>query len=50
MCAVAATEILAHALGQTPQQVGRLRGQAPVKPIPFALVQASATPQPQAAP
>ena len=49
MCAVAATEILAHALGQTPQQVGRLRGQAPVKPIPFALVQASATPQPQEA-
>jgi hypothetical protein len=47
MCAVAATEILAHALGQTPQQVGRLRGQAPVKPIPFALEQASASPQPE---
>ena len=35
MCAVAAAEILAHCTGQQPVQVGRLRGQAPVKPIPF---------------
>lgn len=37
MCGVAAAEILAHCSGQSVQQVGRLRGQAPVKPIPFAL-------------
>jgi hydrogen cyanide synthase HcnB len=35
VCAVAAAEILAHCSGQQPAQVGRLRGQAPVKPIPF---------------
>jgi hydrogen cyanide synthase HcnB len=38
MCAAAATEILAHCTAQSPQQVGRLRGQAPIKPIPFTLV------------
>lgn len=38
MCAAAATEILAHCSAQSAQSVGRLRGQAPVKPIPFALV------------
>jgi len=37
MCGVAAAEILAHATGQPLQQVGRLRGQAPVKPIPIHL-------------
>jgi bacterioferritin-associated ferredoxin len=36
MCAVAATEILAQCTGQPLSAVGRLRGQAPVKPIPFA--------------
>ncbi len=35
MCGVAAAEILAHATGQPLQQVGRLRGQAPIKPIPI---------------
>ncbi|MFH0133894.1 FAD-dependent oxidoreductase [Variovorax sp. VaC1] len=38
MCGVAAAEILAHATGQPVQQVGRLRGQAPIKPIPIRLV------------
>jgi hydrogen cyanide synthase HcnB len=37
MCGVAAAEILAHATGQPLQQVGRLRGQAPIKPIPIQL-------------
>ncbi|MCW5258533.1 FAD/NAD(P)-binding oxidoreductase [Verminephrobacter aporrectodeae subsp. tuberculatae] len=35
MCAVAAAEILAQASGKSVDQVGRLRGQAPVKPIPI---------------
>lgn len=38
MCGPAATEILAHCTGQLPQNVGRLRGQAPVKPIPFTVI------------
>ena len=37
MCGVAAAEILAQATGQPLQQVGRLRGQAPIKPIPIHL-------------
>ncbi len=36
MCAVAASEILAHCTQRSIKDVGRLRGQAPVKPIPFA--------------
>ncbi|MEP6873515.1 MAG: FAD-dependent oxidoreductase [Burkholderiales bacterium] len=40
MCGVAAAEILAHATGQPVQQVGRFRGQAPIKPIPIQLVPA----------
>jgi hydrogen cyanide synthase HcnB len=36
MCAVAASEILAHCTERSIEDVGRLRGQAPVKPIPFA--------------
>jgi hydrogen cyanide synthase HcnB len=35
-CGVAAAEILAHACAASPAAVGRLRGQAPVKPLPFA--------------
>jgi hydrogen cyanide synthase HcnB len=35
-CGVAAAEILAHACGTAPDAVGRLRGQAPIKPLPFA--------------
>jgi hydrogen cyanide synthase HcnB len=40
MCGAAAAEILAHATRQPLQQVGRLRGQAPIKPIPMRLVPA----------
>ncbi|PUE21472.1 FAD/NAD(P)-binding oxidoreductase [Limnohabitans sp. WS1] len=35
MCGCAAAELLAHCTQQSPSQVGRLRGQAPIKPIPF---------------
>jgi len=35
MCGAAAAELLAQASGQPVDQVGRLRGQAPVKPIPI---------------
>ena len=41
-CGVAAAEILAHAAGKPVEQVGRLRGQAPIKPIPIHLVHAAA--------
>ena len=40
MCGVAAAEILAHACGKPVGQVGRFRGQAPIKPIPIHLVHA----------
>ena len=35
-CGLAAAEILAHACGLAPSSVGRLRGQAPIKPLPFS--------------
>lgn len=35
MCGAAAAEILAHACGRAVEDVGRLRAQAPLKPIPF---------------
>jgi hydrogen cyanide synthase HcnB len=41
-CGLAAAEILAHACASAPQGVGRLRGQAPIKPLPFAAVVPSA--------
>jgi NADPH-dependent 2,4-dienoyl-CoA reductase/sulfur reductase-like enzyme len=37
MCGAAAAEILAHACGRAVEDVGRLRAQAPLKPIPFGL-------------
>lgn len=37
-CGVAAAEILAHACAAPPRALGRLRGQAPIKPLPFAVV------------
>ena len=37
-CGAAAAEVLAQAVGVPIAQVGRLRGQAPVKPIPFAML------------
>ena len=45
MCAIAATEILAHATGRSVEEVGRLRGQAPIKPIPMVLMRRQ-SPQP----
>jgi NADPH-dependent 2,4-dienoyl-CoA reductase/sulfur reductase-like enzyme len=42
MCGAAAAEILAQASGLAIDQVGRLRGQAPIKPIPIQLVQTAA--------
>lgn len=44
MCAAAAVELLAHCTGQPLPDVGRLRGQAPVKPIPFTIVHAAIAP------
>lgn len=41
-CGIAAAEILAQASGRAPGQVGRLRGQAPIKPLPFAAALAPA--------
>lgn len=41
MCGAAAAEVLAQATGRSVQDVGRLRAQAPVKPIPFAMVRSS---------
>jgi len=35
MCVCAAAEILAQCTGQSLEKVGRLRAQAPIKPIPF---------------
>lgn len=37
MCGLAAAEILAHATGKPIAQVGRLRAQAPLKPLPIAM-------------
>ncbi len=42
MCAAGATEVLAHALHQRPDAVGRIRSQPPVKPIPIAVIRADA--------
>jgi len=42
ICGAAAAEILAQATQQPIELVGRLRGQAPIKPLPFAAVQAAA--------
>lgn len=50
MCAAASTEVLAAAIGKPIEAVGRLRAQAPVKPIPLALqLAAEATKLPEAA-
>ncbi|WMD19205.1 NAD(P)/FAD-dependent oxidoreductase [Achromobacter seleniivolatilans] len=38
MCGTAAAEVLAHAVGRKPADVGRLRNQPPVKPIPVRVV------------
>jgi Sarcosine oxidase A3 domain len=38
-CGHAAAEVIAHAANVPLEQVGRLRGQAPVKPLPVAMVE-----------
>ena len=38
MCAAAASRLLAHTAGCALHEVGRLRGQAPIKPIPIAML------------
>lgn len=38
MCGAAAAEVLAHACGRSPAEVGRLRNQPPVKPVPVRVV------------
>ena len=45
MCGVAATELLAHACGRPVGEVGRLRGQAPIKPVPFSALSTPCTPR-----
>ena len=42
-CAHAAAEVIAHAAGMPVESVGRLRGQAPVKPFSMATVKDDAT-------
>lgn len=37
MCGAAAAELLAHATGLPVERVGRIRGQAPIKPIPLGM-------------
>ncbi len=37
MCGLAAAEIVAERSGRAVEQVGRLRGQAPIKPLPFGV-------------
>jgi NADPH-dependent 2,4-dienoyl-CoA reductase/sulfur reductase-like enzyme len=44
-CGVAAAEILAHACAAKPDAVGRLRGQSPIKPLPFSAMAAPAAKQ-----
>lgn len=38
MCAPGASRLLAHAAGCELREVGRLRGQAPIKPVPIAML------------
>lgn len=44
-CGVAAAEILAQACAAQPDAVGRLRGQSPIKPLPFSAMAAPAAKQ-----
>ena len=37
MCGAAAAEIIARESGRTVSSIGRLRAQAPIKPVPFGL-------------
>jgi len=42
-CGVAAAEILAQACAAQPDAVGRLRGQSPIKPLPFSAMKREAS-------
>ncbi|MCQ3014623.1 FAD-dependent oxidoreductase [Pseudomonas tremae] len=46
MCGLAAAELIAHESGRPVDQVGRLRGQAPIKPLPFGVKTLIVEPQP----
>ncbi|WP_233234513.1 NAD(P)/FAD-dependent oxidoreductase [Bordetella sp. LUAb4] len=50
MCGAAAAEVLARACGVGPDQVGRLRPQPPVKPIPIHIVMMAASAAAEVAP
>ena len=41
MCGAAAAEILAHVQSVPLEQVGRLRAQAPIKPLPLDVTEAT---------
>lgn len=47
MCAAGAARLLADALGVSVAEVGRLRAQPPVKPVPVAALAAAAPPRPR---
>ncbi|KPX47946.1 Pyridine nucleotide-disulfide oxidoreductase [Pseudomonas syringae pv. helianthi] len=46
MCGLAAAEIIARESGRPVEHIGRLRGQAPIKPLPFGLALQSVEKQP----
>jgi hypothetical protein len=37
MCGAAACELVAHSSGRRIDEIGRLRAQAPIKPLPFGV-------------
>ena len=49
MCGIAAAEILAHEKGAPLAEVGRLRGQAPVKPLHVGIAGKAARDDPERA-
>ena len=49
MCGIAAAEILAHQKGVSLAEVGRLRGQAPIKPLQIGIAGAAAEDDPERA-
>jgi len=49
MCGIAAAEILAHRKGVSLAEVGRLRGQAPIKPLHIGIGGAAAEDDPERA-
>jgi hypothetical protein len=49
MCSQASAEILAHLTKQPLLNVGRLRGQPPIKPVPAHILAEASTPKTEAA-